>query len=95
LNLPVSVSVEKGVLPLAILEEVGVIGFLVIVLWGRATVWKTLKGGGAAVGLLATIILLNFGESTFFSVGGFGMLPTVLLGWIATRQYRVRDRKNA
>ncbi len=89
-NLPVGASIEKGVLPLAIVEEVGVIGFLLVLLWGWGILRRALKGGGAAVGLLATIILLNFGESTFFSVGGMGMLPLVFLGWIATSGKRKR-----
>jgi hypothetical protein len=85
-NLPVGASIEKGVQPLAVVEEVGLFGLFLVLLWGWGILRRALKGGGAAIGLLATIILLNFGESTFFSVGGMGMLSMILLGWVATRE---------
>jgi hypothetical protein len=94
-NLPVGASIEKGVLPLAVVEEVGAFGFLFVLLWGWSILRAALRSGGTAVGLLGTIILLNFGESTFFSAGGMGMLSLVLLGWIATREDRERESNSA
>ena len=94
-NLPVGSPIEKGVLPFAVVEEVGIFGFSLVLLWGWSILRRALKGGGAAIGLLATIILLNFGESTFFSVGGMGMLSMILLGWVATRGNGVGASSNA
>jgi hypothetical protein len=94
-NIPVGASIEKGVLPIAVVEEVGLLGFFLVLLWGWGILRRALKGGGAAIGLLATIILLNFGESTFFSVGGMGMLSMILLGWVATRENGVGAGGNA
>lgn len=94
-DLPVGASIEKGVLPLAVVEEVGLFGLLAVLLWGWGVFRRALKGGGLPVGLLGTILLLNLGESTFFSVGGMGMLSMVLLGWIATRERPVRNNCNA
>lgn len=94
-DLPVGASIEKGVLPLAVVEEVGVFGFSAVLLWGWSVLSAALRSGGAAVGLLGTIILLNFGESTFFSLGGMGMLSLLLLGWIATGETRERKGNSA
>jgi len=94
-NLPVGASIEKGVLPLAVVEEVGVFGFLVVLLWGTSVLRVALEKGGAAVGLLGTIILLNFGESTLFSVGGMGMLSLILLGWVAAGKSGERENSSA
>ena len=89
-NFPVGASIEKGVLPIALVEEVGIFGFFFVLLWGMGILRSALRSGGRALGLLATIILLNFGESTFFSVGGMGMLSLVILGWVATRESQTR-----
>jgi len=89
-NLPIGASIEKGVLPIAVIEEVGVFGFLMFLFWGVSILQGALKKGGVAVGILASILLLNFGESTFFSVGGMGMLTLVIFGWVATGH---RERK--
>ena len=94
-NLPVGASIEKGVLPLAVVEEVGVFGFLFVLLWGVSVLRVALKKGGAAVGILGTIILLNFGESTLFSVGGMGMLSLILLGWVAAGKSGERGNSSA
>lgn len=94
-NLPIGASIEKGVLPIAVVEEVGVFGLLLFLLWGANILRVAVRKGGAAVGLLATIILFNFGESTFFSVGGMGMLSLVLLGWIATTEIGKRECNSA
>ncbi len=83
-NLPVGASIEKGVLPLAVVEEVGLFGSVLVLVWAWGVFRRAVQGGVVALGLLATIALLNLGESTFFSVGGMGMLSLVLLGWIAT-----------
>jgi len=84
LGLPVGAPVEKGVLPIAVMEEVGLPGLVFVLLWGCAIFRRGLRGGGAAVAVLATIVLLNLGEATFFSPGGMGLLSLVLLGWVAT-----------
>ncbi len=76
-GLAVSAPVEKGVMWIAIFEELGmVLGgiFLIWVVWGvhRATI------GGAAVGAASiAYFLTNFGEATFFSPGAFGLFGLV------------------
>lgn len=81
LNLPVSASVEKGVLPLAVLEEVGIIGFVVVAAWIWMLLRRSSTGGIVPVTVAFTALLLNMGEATLFSPGGMGLLSLVLLGW--------------
>lgn len=94
-GMPVGAPIEKGVLPIAVVEEVGVIGLLYLLLWGKGILGSAQKSGDPAIALLGTIILLNFGESTFFSIGGSGMLSLLLLGWIATVNSPAPERNNA
>lgn len=80
-GLPVSASIEKGVLPLAVLEELGIIGFAAVAAW----IWMLLRriagAGTTPLAVSLTALLLNLGESTFFSPGGLGLLSLILLGW--------------
>lgn len=81
LNLPVSAPVEKGVLPLAVLEEVGIVGFIAVAAWIWMLLRRSATGGIVPVTVTFTALLLNMGESTLFSSGGMGLLSLVLLGW--------------
>jgi hypothetical protein len=94
-GLPVSASIEKGVMPLAVLEEVGLVGFVLIFMWGWRILRRAAYAGGVPVGLLAAIIVSNFGEAIFFSVGGMGMLAWVLLGWVLTESNRKEKYQRA
>lgn len=81
LGLPVSASIEKGVLPLAVLEEVGIYGFVLTALWISILFSRATRGGIVPTAVSLTALLLNLGESTLFSPSGFGLLPLILLGW--------------
>lgn len=93
LGLPISATIEKGVLPVAVLEELGVVGFILFAAW----LWELLKragrGGVVPLAVLITILLFNLGESTLFSSSGFGLLPLILLAWAVTgRHHPVQGR---
>lgn len=65
---------EKGLIVTAVLEEVGLVGasaFLVFVWLLIRSLWQR----GNIVGLcgLITMLILNFGEMSFFSFGGVGL----------------------
>lgn len=81
MNLPVSASIEKGVMPLAVLEEIGLFGFAFVVAWLWLMIRRAAKRGVAALSVTLTILLLNMGESTLFSAGGVGLVTLILLGW--------------
>lgn len=79
LGLPLSALVEKGVMPIAVVEELGIIGALAIVGWLWVMLRRGARAGVSQFAVLITLLLVNFGESMFFSVGGMGMLLLVLL----------------
>ena len=82
LGLPLGAPIEKGVLPVAVLEEVGLfgLGFVVAWLWSFLRYW--IRGGVVPVSVGLTILLLNMGEATLFSPGGMGLLSLILIGWV-------------
>jgi hypothetical protein len=81
LGLPVSAAVEKGVLPVAVLEEVGLVGFLAVALWVFMLMRRSARGGLVPVTVGLTALLMNMGEATLFSPGGMGLLSLILFGW--------------
>jgi hypothetical protein len=84
LNLPVGAAIEKGVMPLAVLEELGIFGFALVALWMWMLIRRATRGGVAPLAVTGTALLLNMGEATFFSPGGMGMLSLVLVSWAFT-----------
>lgn len=83
-GLPVGAPIEKGVLPLAITEEVGIIGALLLGAWFFCLMRNAGRSGIAPFAVGLTALLLNFGEATLFSAGGHGLLLLLLLGWCGT-----------
>lgn len=84
LGLPVSAIIEKGVLPLAILEELGIFGFVGFALWFASIIIRSSRGGLAPLAVCLTALLQNMGDSMFFSASGMGMILLVLVSWSAT-----------
>ncbi len=94
LGLPTGASIEKGVTPLMVLEEVGVLGALFVALWVLRLLRSAARSGLAPFAVCMTVLLLNMGEATLFSAGGMGLLPMILLGWAyAGDQSRARMRR--
>lgn len=81
LGLPTSAVTEKGVLPLAVWEELGLLGLIAVVVWLLMLMMRGARGGVAPVAVGLTALLLNMGESVLFSPGGLGLLILILLGW--------------
>lgn len=90
LGLPMGAAIEKGVMPLAVLEEVGLMGFLLVSLWLLMLTRRVGKGGVAPLTVTATALLMNLGEATFFSPGGMGMLSLVVVGWAVSAGQHTR-----
>ncbi len=84
LNLPISASVEKGVTPLAVVEELGVIGGICFAYYFTTLVRRSARSGFIALVVISAALATNLGESTLFSPNGFGMLLMVLVSWAAT-----------
>ncbi|MNK71432.1 O-Antigen ligase [compost metagenome] len=79
LGLPLSAVVEKGVMPIAVLEELGIFGAAAVLAWLFVVLRRGARAGVQKFAVLITLLMVNFGESMFFSVGGMGMLLLVLL----------------
>jgi hypothetical protein len=82
LGLPTGAAVEKGIAPLAVLEETGIVGFVFVLVWVAWLFVRGAKGGLASLTVLLMVLILNFGENTLFSPGGYGLLAIVLFGWV-------------
>jgi O-antigen ligase len=77
---------EKGNLFLLVLEELGVLGFLIFILWLFFLIRVTiLSSNNIALIVIINIILLNLGEAVLFSTGGLGLFTLIFLCWAATR----------
>jgi hypothetical protein len=94
IGLPISAAVEKGVLPLAILEEIGILGFCLVALWLWVLIRRAARRGGMVpLAVFFVVLLINMGESVLFSPGGMGLLSLVLIGWAVTqRKYDAAGR---
>tara|TARA_R110001592_G_scaffold85363_1_gene252204 strand:+ start:7828 stop:9207 length:1380 start_codon:yes stop_codon:yes gene_type:complete len=84
MGLPISASIEKGVLPLAVAEEVGLIGAFLVFMWFWMVVKRAGLSGFTPLTLTTTALLLNMGENIFFSPGGLGGLLLVFVCWAST-----------
>lgn len=85
LGLPVSAAIEKGVLPIAVIEELGLFGFFAVVLWLWMIVRLSSRGAGLkALSVVVVALLMNMGEFMFFSPSGMGMLILIFVTWAAS-----------
>jgi hypothetical protein len=82
MGIPVSASVEKGFMPTAVLEETGIVGaILVLLLLGYLFTPAIRRGTPTIFWMLASALLINFGEMVFFSVGGMGFYFWVVMAF--------------
>ena len=81
LGIPTSAAVEKGVMPLAVLEEVGILGLGLVGMWLWMGFRRSIRNGPSAVAVVVTVLAVNLGEAILFSPGGTGLLFMVVMGW--------------
>lgn len=92
-GIPVGATVEKGVTPIAVVEELGIPGAVLAGVWLLSMVLSGARGGLVPLAVLIAILALNMGEATLFSPGGMGMLSIVLIGWsVSSAGYAPRPR---
>ncbi len=84
-DLPISATVEKGVVPLMVLEELGVIGAFFVLLWLWLLVRNSYARGTTELSVLLVAFFINFGEAILFSPGGMGLLLLVLISWAVAK----------
>jgi hypothetical protein len=90
---PISASIEKGVLPLAVFEEIGFLGFSIWVLWIIVIIYQAIKVGATALTVILVVLLLNLGESVLFSVGGMGLFQILIISGVITADNEVKFYK--
>ena len=90
LNLPYSAPVEKGILPIAIIEEVGI--FLAGLFFGYLLYlgYRLHRFKKDYFLVFTGIILINLGEYVFFSPGGIGLLVVIAFVGVLDANWKVR-----
>jgi hypothetical protein len=83
-GLPIMFTVEKGVMPLAVVEELGYPLAIIVFGWLLMLGARSTRGGIVPFTVFVAVILINLTESVLFSPGGMGMLVLLLVGWSAT-----------
>lgn len=91
LGLPISAAGEKGVAPVAVVEELGALGFAVVGVWLWMIGRRVARNGMEALTVFSVILAINLGESSFFSAGGTGILTLILIAWAARHFRPMRD----
>jgi hypothetical protein len=84
-GIPVSAPIEKGILPLSILEEIGIYGFIFFMIWILIIIGQGIKKDYGSLNIILTFLLFNLGEAGFFSPNGFGMLYLIVITSIITK----------
>jgi len=80
-GLAISAPIEQGFLPLAVLAQVGVIGSLGLLAFSGAVFWPIFARGSLGMMCWALgALLTNFGEMTFFAIGGMGLQMWLFFG---------------
>lgn len=88
LGLPSGAPVEKGVLPLAVIEELGAPGFFAVALWLWLIFRRAYQAGFYPLLMLSLVLLMNLGEATLFSTGGAGLFFLIMIAWSVTAKGR-------
>jgi hypothetical protein len=86
-HLPIMAAVEKGVMPVAVLEELGVPLAIVVYLWLAFLFVLAARGGVVSLGAFSASLAINAAEAVFFSPGGPGMFFLVIVGMAVTAGY--------
>lgn len=83
-GLPIMATIEKGVLPVAVLEETGLPGALLTYAWIFVLAANALRGGLIPNSALWAVLATNFAEANLLAPGGQGMFQLVVATWAAT-----------
>jgi hypothetical protein len=73
-GIPLNAPVEKGNIFVATLEEIGFFGFVFFIVFLFTCLKSALVSRSNFISIFFTILLFNFGESSFFSTAGVGGL---------------------
>lgn len=88
-GLAISAPVEKGVMPVAAIEELGIPLASVLFVWMGYLGVRAASGGFLPLAVFLAAMLTNVAEATFFSPGAMGGLILILVTWAATSPNRL------
>lgn len=77
-GLPLSAPVEKGVMWIALFEELGLLVGAILFGWILWAIARSIHAGAAVATASIAFFFTNFAEATFFSPGGTGMLGLII-----------------
>jgi O-antigen ligase len=81
-GIPISAPVEKSLLPIVVLEELGILGFCLFIPFILSIVIPIFKSINKSYPLLVLgCLMINIGEAVFFSIAALGLYLWLLLGW--------------
>ena len=83
-GIPIMATVEKGVMPIAIVEETGIVGAFVTYPWLLLLLVRSIRGGVVSGTVFWSVLATNLAEACFFSPGGQGMFQLIFAMWAAT-----------
>ena len=83
-NLPIMATVEKGVMPVAVLEELGIPLGIIVCLWFAWLFVLAARGGAVAFATFSASLAVNAAEAMFFSPGGAGLFFLVIASMAVT-----------
>ena len=83
-GLPVMATVEKGVMPVAVIEETGILGALITYPWLLLLLVRAVRGGLITDTVFWSVIATNIAEACLFSPGGQGMFQLIFAIWAST-----------
>jgi hypothetical protein len=83
-GLPVMATVEKGVMPVAVIEETGIIGALITYPWLLLLLFRAVRGGMITDTVFWSVLVTNIAEACLFSPGGQGMFQLIFAIWAST-----------
>lgn len=93
-GVPISAPVEKGVLPLAILEELGIPLSVVIFVFLFLVLRQAFILGFGPLSLILLVYFVNMAEAMLFSPGGMGLLVLIVFSYvIAARKDSFPDKR--
>jgi hypothetical protein len=92
-GIAIMAPVEKGVLPVAIIEELGWPLGLLYGAWFLFLLGSAVKGGVVNAAVCTAALSLNLAEAVFFSPGGLGMLDLSIATLAATGSAPVETRR--
>lgn len=85
-NIYIGYHYEKGNIFVQVLEELGIIGLSIFILWFFFLIRRVIQSNNnVALIIIINIFFINLSEAVLFSLGGLGLLILILLFWSVSR----------